>query len=73
MNIAKHETLVLESLKDKNVHVANSAAQFLINHGYEGDAELYWQTAKDTTLDWQVQTNLYRAANKTFALLYGSN
>lgn len=55
---------VLEALKDRNIQIANSAAQFLVNHGFEGDAELYWRTAKDSTLNWQVQTNLYRAANK---------
>ncbi len=56
--------LVLEALKNNNIHIANSAAQFLVNHGDEEDAEQYWQIGKDTSLNWQVQTTLYRAANK---------
>ena len=61
---AKVSKNVLETLKNKNIHIANSAAQFLINHGYEGDAEIYWRIAKDSTLNWQTQLALYRAANK---------
>ncbi len=56
--------LALKAVKDRNVQIANSAAQFLVNHGYDGDAEFYWQMAKDTTLNWEVQTTLFRAANK---------
>ncbi len=55
---------VLESLSDKNIHVASSAAQFLVNHGISSSARSYRTIAKDTTLNWQVRTALYRAANK---------
>lgn len=57
-------TLVLEALKDNNIHIANSAAQFLIDHGFSGDAEQYLAIAKDPALNWQVKLTLYRAANK---------
>jgi cyclophilin family peptidyl-prolyl cis-trans isomerase/HEAT repeat protein len=56
--------LLLEALNDDNIHIATSAAQFLLNHGFGGDAEQYWRIAKDTTLNWQVQMTLYRAANR---------
>jgi cyclophilin family peptidyl-prolyl cis-trans isomerase len=61
---AKIRPFILEALYDDNIHIANSAAQFLLTRGLGADAEQYWRIARDTTLNWQVQTTLFRAANK---------
>ncbi len=54
---------VLEALKEENLLVALSAAQFFIEHGVSKDASNYWNWAKEPT-HWQVQMALYAAANR---------
>lgn len=58
-------SLVIAALDDPNIHIANTAAQFLLNHGVPDAATQYWRKAKDdTTLHWQTRLGLYSAANK---------
>jgi len=33
--------LIIDHLEDENIHVANAAAQYLVNHGNRTDAEIY--------------------------------
>ncbi len=61
---AKVRDLVFTSLRDKNVHVARSAADFLIKNGISRDANGYRQIARDTTLIPKVRVGLLTAANK---------
>ncbi|MEL6925022.1 MAG: peptidylprolyl isomerase, partial [Bacteroidota bacterium] len=56
---------LIEALDDPNLHVANTAAQFMVDHGIGRDASFYWSKAKQRdSLHWQVRTNLYGAAIK---------
>ena len=59
------QPVVLASLDDPNLHIANTAAEFMSDHGDARDASLYWQKAKQRdSLHWQVRTKLYGAALK---------
>lgn len=62
-NYSETQALVVQALKDKNLHIAGRAAQFFLDHGISDDGTFYWRTAKDT-LPWSVQIVLYRAANR---------
>lgn len=64
---AKVRDLVFTSLRDENIHVAQSAVGFLMSNGYARDANGYRQIARDTTLDTQVRVGLLTAANKHLA------
>jgi cyclophilin family peptidyl-prolyl cis-trans isomerase/HEAT repeat protein len=55
---------VFNALKDPNVHVQNTAAQFFVSAGQGMDATYYWRLAKDSTLTWSQQAALYAAAQK---------
>lgn len=50
-------------LKDGNLHVAITAANYFYQNGLGQDASAYWNWAKELT-EWQPQLILYRAANK---------
>jgi len=57
--------LVLAAVRNPNLHIAQTASQYLIDHGYPRDADGYFAIAKNTPdLPWQVRANLLRAANK---------
>lgn len=56
--------LITQALDDDNIHIANTAAQFLANHGAPNEAILYMRKARDTTLHWTTQSMLFNAANK---------
>ena len=57
--------IITKGLKDKNIHVATTAAEFLSNNGISQAAPLYRNMArKDTALNKYVQILLYKAANK---------
>lgn len=70
---AKVESVILEALKDKNQQVATSASQFLIDNGVPTSATAYWRMAKDTSLHWETQINLYTAANRHLPVYFGEN
>ncbi len=53
---------IFNALKDKNVHVSLTAANFLTQNGIPKEAKLYWRTARDT-MPWQTQLELYKAAH----------
>lgn len=50
-----------KALRDRNRHVANTAAQYFVDSGTLEDARIYWTVALDT-LPWPVQMTLYKAA-----------
>lgn len=56
--------IILPTLKADNIHVANVAAQVLVNKGIGAEGVLYMRTARDTTLHWTTQSLIYTAANK---------
>lgn len=58
------EPIVTPMLDDKNQHVASTAANYFVKHGVARGANAYWRKAKDTTLHWQTQMELYKATNK---------
>ena len=55
--------VVWTAVRDKNIHVASTAAAFFIEKGTEAEARLYFQVARDT-LPWQVQMPLFAAAHR---------
>lgn len=57
-------SIVLPLLDNKNQHIASTAANYFVQHGIPRGANGYWRKAKDTTLQWQTQMILYKAANK---------
>jgi len=59
----KAQAGIQSSLNDANLHTALRAAQYFVEKGTAEDAGLYWKMAKDS-LPWQVQLELYTAANK---------
>lgn len=64
---AKVRDLVFSSLRNENIHVAQSAADFLLQNGYSRDANGYRQIARDTSMHPQVRISLLTAANKYLA------
>ncbi|MEM9821822.1 MAG: peptidylprolyl isomerase, partial [Bacteroidota bacterium] len=58
-------SIVLGALDDTNLHVAITAAQFMVDYGNPREARNYWQKAKaEVNLPWQVSTRLLTAANR---------
>jgi len=64
---------VLAALDDENTHVANSAADFFINHGDAKEASLYRRKGKDLNLNWETQVKLYEAANSNTPKYFGKS
>lgn len=57
--------IVMAALDDPNVHVAATAAQFLVDYGNPRDAVNYWRKVKkEIALPWQVSSRLFKAANR---------
>lgn len=54
---------ILALLNDKNRHVANAAADFLINHGQPADASLYANFVKDE-MHWSTKAKIYQGVLK---------
>jgi len=50
-------------LKNKNLHIANTTAQYFIDNGSGLDAGFYWRMAKDTIAS-STQNKMYAAAQK---------
>lgn len=57
------EDIIYSSLKDKNLHVARSAGQFLVDFGSQEDA-LYYRTLSKGQADWMLRAILYEATNR---------
>ncbi len=55
---------IFDATKDKNIHIAATAADYLLNNGITADAGIYRRMGKDTSLAWQVRIGLYHAANR---------
>ena len=51
---------VLAALNDPNIHVANTAAQYLVDSGNSSDATIYKSFIQDT-MDWSVKLKIYTA------------
>jgi HEAT repeat protein len=56
-------TLVIESLRDPNEHIARRAAQYLLENAPPQDADQLWRFAKDS-LPTPIHLLLYQAANR---------
>jgi len=54
---------VLEKTKDPNIHIASTAAQFLVDNGQPNDVIIYRKYAKGD-LRWQVKSKIYEAIIK---------
>lgn len=61
--------LIIDHLDDKNVHVANAAAQYLVDHGNRTDAEIYKSFAKKD-LDHSVRAKVYASVLKHLPAYY---
>ncbi len=61
--------VVLSSLNDPNIHVANTAASYLINNGNSADATLYRGFIQDS-MDWQIKTKVYSGILKNIPAYY---
>ncbi len=64
---------VFATLDAENIHVANAAADFFINHGDASEATLYRRKARDLNLNWETKIKLYEAANKHTPLFFGKS
>ena len=64
---------IFTALDDPNVHIADSAADFFINHGSANDATLYRRKAREPELNWSTQVKLYEAANRNTPKYFGKS
>jgi len=56
--------LIIASLKDPQLHVANRAAQFFLEYGQPNDAMAYWRLSRDTLLSAPIKAALLGAAQR---------
>lgn len=61
--------LILDHLDDENIHVANAAAQYLVDHGKRDDVEIYKTFAKKN-LDHTVRAKIYASVLKHLPSYY---
>ena len=61
--------LILDHLDDENIHVANAAAQYLVDHGKRDDVEIYKTYAKKN-LDHTVRAKIYASVLKHLPSYY---
>ena len=61
--------LILDHLDDENIHVANAAAQYLVDHGKRDDVEIYKTFAKKN-LDNTVRAKIYASVLKHLPSYY---
>ena len=54
---------VLSLLKSKNHHIANTAADYLLNNGIPNDAAIYADYAKDD-IHWKARAKVYQAVHR---------
>lgn len=57
------KTVVLDAVRDPNLHIANTATAYLAEHGSSREANNYRRLARDTSLHPQVQIGLLNACN----------
>ena len=62
--------ILYDWLKNKNLHIANTAAQYFVENGSSLDAGFYWRMAKDT-IATSTQNKMYAAAHKYMGNSYG--
>ncbi len=65
----KTQSLAFRTLTDKNIKVAQTAAQHFKDNGVPQEAYVYWRKAKDS-LDWPVKMTMYAAANRHMSPAY---
>jgi cyclophilin family peptidyl-prolyl cis-trans isomerase len=61
---AKVQDIVFTALKDRNIHVANTAADFLVKHGSERDALFYKSVSEDASYPVSTRQVMMGAALK---------
>ncbi len=60
---------IIPFLKNKNIHIATTAANYFVKHGNINAAPEYRRIARQNdSLDWHVSSALYQAANKHLSL-----
>lgn len=55
--------LIIDHLEDENIHVANAAAQYLVDHGNRSDAEIY-KTFASKDIDHSVRSKVFASVLK---------
>jgi len=60
---------ILEQVKNENLHIANTAANYLVNKGNKNDASFYKNYLNDT-LHYSVQSKIYSAILKHMPVYY---
>ena len=61
--------LIINHLEDENIHVANAAAQYLVDHGNRSDAEIY-KTFALKKIDHTVRAKVYASVLKHLPAYY---
>ena len=61
--------LILDAIKDPNLHIASIASEQLVQHGHADDAYHYLNLAQSIE-PWPVKINLFKAALNNFPLFY---
>lgn len=61
--------LIIDHLDDENIHVANAAGQYLIDHGNRSDAEIY-KTFAAKDIDHTVRAKVYASVLKHLPAYY---
>jgi len=61
--------LIIDHLEDDNIHVANAAAQYLVDHGNRDDAEIYKSFATKK-IDHTVRAKIYASVLKNLPAYY---
>ncbi len=59
-----------EAVKDKNKHVAITAADYFYLKGTPEDGKMYRNTARQIENDWRLKHRLYAAANKNMSVYF---
>ncbi len=66
-NYAGVKPFMADAMKNDNIHIAVSAANYFFEHGIAEDGTTYWQWAKEER-PWEVKMQLYTAASKYIPL-----
>ena len=61
--------LIIDHLENENIHVANAAAQYLVDHGNRSDAEIY-KTFANKNIDHTVRAKVYASVLKHLPAYY---
>ena len=63
---------IISFLKDDNIHVAKTAANYLIQNGNSNDASFYKDFSQEVN-DWRVKTTLLESVTKHLPLYFGNS